>query len=76
MDNSGLEAGLSYIGLVLEGAERRIADYWAAYEEKNPAKRQLPVIEYPDRYSLKTDDDRIEEAGKLSKLMGEVPGRR
>ena len=34
MDNQGLEAGLSYIGLVLESAERRIAEFWAAYEDE------------------------------------------
>ncbi len=35
MDNQGLEAGLSYIGLLLESAERQIAEFWAAYEERN-----------------------------------------
>ena len=34
MDNQGLEAGLSYIGLLLESAERQIAEIWAAYEER------------------------------------------
>ena len=29
LDSGGLEAGLSYIGLVLEGAERKIAEFWA-----------------------------------------------
>lgn len=75
MDNQGLEAGLSFIGLVLESAERRIADFWSSYEERNPNKRSTPTIKYPDRYSLKTDTDRIEEATKLSKLMFTVPGR-
>jgi len=75
MDNQGLEAGLSYIGLILEGAERQIAEHWAAYEHREISKRQVPVIKYPDRYSLKTDSDRIGEAEKLSKLMFAVPGR-
>ena len=39
-DNQGLEAGLSYIGLVLEAAERQIAEYWAAYEERDVSKRE------------------------------------
>src|SRR5690606_27729392 len=34
MDNRGLEAGLSYIGLVMENGERQIAEFWAAYENK------------------------------------------
>ena len=76
MDNQGLEAGLSYIGLVLEAAERQIAEYWAAYEERDAANRQVATIKYPDRYSLKTDADRIDEAENLVKLMYAVPGRK
>ena len=74
-DTTGLEAGLSFIGLVLENAERKIANYWAAYEEKNPSKQKIPVIKYPDRYSLKTDGDRVEESTKLTELMTKVPGQ-
>jgi hypothetical protein len=75
VDNQGLESGLSYIGLVLESAERQIAEFWAAYEERNPLQRSIPIIKYPDRYSLKTDTDRIDESTKLSKLMNSVPGQ-
>lgn len=74
LNNQGLEAGLSFIGLVLESAERRVAEFWAAYEDKNPNKRTIATIKYPDRYSLKTDADRIDEAKKLSELMYTVPG--
>lgn len=75
IDNQGLEAGLSFIGLVLESGERQIAEHWAAYEERQPQKRSIATIKYPDRYSLKTDNDRIEEATQLSKLMYRIPGR-
>jgi hypothetical protein len=75
MDNQGLDAGLSFIGLILEGGERRIADFWASYEERTPTRRQIATVKYPDRYSLKTDEDRIDEAEKLSKLMYSVPSR-
>lgn len=75
MDNQGLEAGLSFIGLVLEGAERRIADYWSAYEERVEKRRNVATIKYPDRYSLKSDKDRIEEADELSDLIHSVPSR-
>lgn len=74
-DNEGLEAGLSFIGLVLEGGERRISDFWSAYEERNVSRREVATIKYPDQYSLKTDIDRIEEAEKLSDLMYSVPSR-
>jgi hypothetical protein len=76
MDNQGLEAGLSYIGLVLEAAERQIAEFWAAYEERETAKRDIATVKYPDRYSLKTDSDRIAEAQSLVKLMYAVPGQK
>jgi hypothetical protein len=74
MSDQGLEAGLSYIGLVLESAERKIADHWAAYEERHVNRQEVATIKYPDRYSLKTDSDRINEATKLSDLMSTVPG--
>lgn len=73
MDNAGLEAGLSFIGLILESAERQIAEHWAAYEESNPKSRQIPTIKYPDRYSLKNDEDRITEAKALSELITDTP---
>ena len=76
MDNQGLEAGLSYIGLVLEAAERQIAEFWAAYEERSRSKRNIATVKYPDRYSLKTDSDRITEAQSLVKLMYAVPGQK
>lgn len=75
LDNQGLESGLSFIGLVLESAERQIAKFWAAYENRVESKRDVAFIKYPDRYSLKTDSDRVEEATKLSELMFKVPGR-
>jgi len=76
MDNEGLEAGLSFIGLVLEGAERRIADFWSTYEEKSVTKRAITTISYPDRYELKSEETRIDEATKLSKLLASVPSRK
>lgn len=74
LSDQGLEAGLSYIGLVLEGAERAIAAHWSSYESKDPSKRQTATIKYPDRYSLKDDKDRIDEAKDLANLMFTVPG--
>jgi hypothetical protein len=73
MDNQGLEAGLSYIGLVLEAAERQIAEYWAAFEEVKIESRKIPTIKYPDNYSLKPDSARIDEAKKLSDVITDTP---
>jgi len=68
MDNQGLESGLSYIGLELEHAERRIANYWAMYEKSKPA-----TVRYPEKYSLRSEGDRREEAKELSALLLTVP---
>jgi hypothetical protein len=75
MDNQGLESGLSFIGQVLQTAESRITDFWSAYEDRTPSRRSVATIKYPDKYSLKTDTDRIEEASKLSELIHTVPSR-
>jgi hypothetical protein len=71
----GIESGLAHIGLILETAERRIADYWACYEENNIKKRQIAHVKYPDRFNLTPTKTRIEEAQGLAKLMVTVPGR-
>ena len=71
----GLESGLAQIGLCLEIAERKIADYWACYEEKDIKKRQIAHIKYPERYNLTPNVTRIEEANNLAKLITTIPGR-
>jgi hypothetical protein len=69
MDDRSLEAGLSYIGLQLQHAENRVSKYWAAYErEAKPA-----TIKYPQKYSLKTDKERQEEAKSHSEQIEVVP---
>jgi hypothetical protein len=74
-DNQGLEAGLSFIGLVLESTERRIADFWASYESDLPRSRRIATIKYPDRYSLKSDSERIKEAKELTELIQQTPSK-
>lgn len=68
MDNQGLESGLSYIGLELEYAERKIADYWAMYERSVPA-----TVSYPEKYSLRSEADRRDEAKELTELLARLP---
>jgi hypothetical protein len=70
MDDRGLEAGLSYIGLELERVERLIGEIWAGY-----VQGAVPSIKYPRKYSLKTDSDRREEAKQYGELMGKAPSR-
>ena len=75
IDPQGVEAGLAFIGTLLENAERKISEHWAAYEERRVERRLIPVVKYPDRYSLKSDEARIDESKKLSEIMYTVPGR-
>ena len=75
MDNQGLEAGLSYIGLELERGENLIAQHWAMYEsETAPA-----TVHYPTRYELKSDSERRDEVDHMAKTIPQIPsltGRR
>jgi hypothetical protein len=67
-DEKGLEAGLSYIGMELERLEREISSIWAEYENNDSA-----VVKYPKKYSLRSDDDRLQEAERLNKLKETIP---
>jgi len=67
-DERGLEAGLSYIGLELEYGERLIAEIWAEYEAQ-----EATIINYPAKYTLKSDDERYSEADKLEKSAERIP---
>jgi hypothetical protein len=71
MDQSGLESGLSYIGLALEHGERKIATFWSLYEGTN----EVATISYPKRYSLKSDKDRQDEAVQLAKQLRVIPSK-
>lgn len=68
LDQTSLESGLSYIGLVLESGERRIARLWATYE-----KAKAATIKYPERYSIKSAEERRKEAKDHADLKFKVP---
>lgn len=70
-DEHGLESGLSLIGLVLAQGERQLAADFNAYESND----QVATINYPERYSLKSDMQRLEEAAKLYELMLKTPSK-
>jgi hypothetical protein len=70
-DDQGLEAGLSYIGLTLQALERRIARFFALYEnQKNP---DIASIKYPTDYKIRSEKDRREEADQLMEIMPKIP---
>lgn len=72
LSSQGLEAGLSFIGLVLEHTEQLVANYWAMYEKGSKAAK----VKYPERYILKQDIERIEEAKELATLLDRLPSKK
>ena len=53
IEEQGLEAGLSAIGLVLEIGERQLSKIWSGYE-----KSEIDInIQYPEIYSIKKIED-------------------
>lgn len=71
MDNQGVESGLAYIGLELQYMEREIAKIWGLYENKGPA-----TVNYPKKYTLKSDAQRLEEAGSLNEIKVAIPSKK
>ena len=71
MDERGLEAGLSFLGLVLEQGERQLAGFFSEYE----GDEEVATIHYPGRYNLKTDQQRLVEASALGEQMAVVPSK-
>lgn len=69
IDEHGLEAGLSALGLVLEHAERKTAKYFAMME----GSTKVATILYPENWSLKSADDRRAEVKELQDLRNAVP---
>jgi hypothetical protein len=69
MDARGLEAGLSYIALVLQKGEQLIADFWAMIENfKDPG-----TVKYPERYSLRTEEEIRLEVEKIRESVKSTP---
>lgn len=69
IDEHGLEAGLAALGLVLEHAERKLAKYYAMMEGTN----KIATVNYPESWSLRSEDDRRKEAKELQELRNAVP---
>ncbi len=69
IDEHGLEAGLSALGLVLEHAERKIASFYAMMEGTS----KVATILYPETWALRTESDRRLEVKELQELRNAVP---
>ena len=70
LDDRGLESGLSYIGLELEYGEREIAKIWGMYENADPA-----TVNYPTKYTLKSDGQKVAESKTLGEIKSAAPSR-
>lgn len=73
-EDGSLEAGLAFIGGCLEDAENRIWGHWTWFESRDERKRKVPVIDYPDSWSLKTDEERLAEANSFLDLAERLSG--
>lgn len=74
-DNEGLESGLAFVANVMQTGERRLAEFFAIFEETRDSARRVATVGYPDRFSLKSDGERVKDANDLGDLMAKVPGR-
>lgn len=70
----GLEAGLSFIGTVLQNAEQKIAEIWSRYE--NTRSPNTATVAYPAQYSLKSDEERLSEATSLLDIADKTPSKK
>lgn len=68
MDSQGLYSGLSAIGLMLEQLEREAGVIWDIYD---PSDEPI-TVKYPQRYSLKSDEDRRKDAESLIGLSNAI----
>ena len=64
-----LEAGLSYIGIELEHLERGVLEIWSLYEGVSNDS----MVAYPQDYSLRSKDQRLDESEKRRKMMISIP---
>ncbi len=72
LDNQGLEAGLSYIGLELERGERRIAHFWSLYDGD---KDNVATVNYPEKYGIQSDQERQATVKNLEDLRSKLPSK-
>lgn len=70
-DRVGEEAGLAYIGRALESGERDLNELWHMMAGIDASQLDLQV-NYPSGYSIKTQEQRLDEAEQMRKLRSAV----
>lgn len=71
MSAQSLEAGLAFIGTILQTTEQQIAHIWSIYE--NSQKPATAKVSYPETYAIKSDSERLDEADRLMELADKTP---
>lgn len=66
----GLESGLHFIAMKMQGAERSIARFVSMYEGN---EKDVAVITYPKRFSLKTQNERLKDALAFKEIIDALP---
>lgn len=74
--DGSIEAGLAFIGTVMQSAEQRIWDHWTRFEESREGKRKSTVVAYPLDWSQKTEQERNEETKALLELSAMMGGQK
>jgi hypothetical protein len=69
LDDSGLEAGLAKIGLILENGEKYLAERYVEYIGDS----DVPTVKYPSQYSLLSDAERRNAAKEIIGLCDDIP---
>lgn len=71
LDDKSFESGLSYIGLELEVAERKIAEFWSMYE----GSKEIATVSYPESYSIVSEEERLASAGEYIGILPKIPSK-
>lgn len=56
-----VEAGLASIGMCVQIGESRLWDHYTTFEARDAARRRMPIVDYPDTWSMKSDEERLKE---------------
>jgi hypothetical protein len=64
-----LESQLSFLGFILQRGEIELGEIWADFEGSD----SIPTVTYPENYSLRTEEERQEEADNLAKAKNDTP---
>lgn len=75
LGDGSIEDGLAFIGSCMQTGERRVWDHFVIFEETRERRRKVPIVHYPTEWSLKTDEERLEEATAFMKLANVMVGR-